>query len=315
MEKMTEFSIGVDISKAWLDACRLPDGAEKRFPNDPAGFEALIAWIGPDAPDRIIYEPTGAYHRRFEHALSVAGLVLVKINPRQARRFAQALGKLAKTDRADAAMLARLGQALQPQPRPVTSEIINKLKALQLARQALIKDRTATKNRQKLLDHPLLKRQNDARLQQIQAQMTELEAEIQALIQTDPDLTQRLEILISIPGLARQTASALLIGMPELGSLDAKQAASLAGLAPMTRQSGQWKGKAHIQGGRAEVRHALYMPALVAARFNPDLKAKYQQLIKAGKPPKVAITAIMRKLIALANALLNQRRSWAPKHT
>jgi transposase len=277
------------------------------------GFNELIAWIGPDAPDRIIYEPTGAYHRRFEHALSLAGLVLVKVNPRQARRFAQALGKLAKTDRADAAMLARLGQTLQPPPRPMNSEIINKLKALNLARQALIKDRTAAKNRQKLLDHPLLKRQSHARLQQIQAQMTELEVEIQALIQTDPNLTQRLEILISIPGLARQTASALLIGMPELGNLDAKQAASLAGLAPMTRQSGQWRGKAHIQGGRAEVRQALYMPALVAARFNPDLKAKYQQLIQAGKPPKVAVTVIMRKLIALANALLNQRRAWEPK--
>lgn len=313
MEKMTEITIGVDISKDHLDAHRLPDGAESRFTNDKAGIKALVEWIGPAAPDRIIYEPTGAYHRLFERQLGQAGLVLVKINPRQARRFAEALGKLAKTDRADAAMLARLGMALKPQARPLASEIISQLRSLELAREALIKDRTAAKNRQKVLDHPLIKRQNTARLKQIAAQVKELEAEIQSLIAAYPDLAQRLKILTSIPGLGRQTASVLLINMPELGSLEAKQAASLAGLAPVTRQSGQWRGKARIRGGRANVRRALYMPALVAARFNADLKAKYHQLLAAGKPAKVAITAIMRKLITLANALLSQNRTWTEK--
>lgn len=307
---MTEITIGVDISKDHLDAHRLPDEAERRFSNDQAGICALMAWIGPAPPERIIYEPTGRYHRLFERQLGQAGLSLVKVNPRQARRFAEATGKLAKTDRADAAMLARLGMALKPQPRPLTSEIINQLRSLQLARDALVKDRTAAKNRQQALDHPLIKRQNTARLAQIAAQMKELETETQALIATCPDLAQRLKILISIPGLARQTASVLLISMPELGSLEAKQAAALAGLAPVTRQSGQWQARAHIRGGRANVRHALYMPALVAARFNPDLKAKYQQLISAGKPPKVAIVAVMRKLLVLANALLSQNREW-----
>lgn len=174
-----------------------------------------------------------------------------------------------------------------------------------------MKDWTAAKNREKSLRLPLLKRQNQKRQRQIETQIAAVEAEIASRIAANAELAERLAILDSIPGIAKITACALLIEMPELGTLDGKQAASLAGLAPLARQSGRWTGRAFIRGGRSSLRQALYMPALVATRCNPQLKAKYHQLITAGKPTKVALIAVMRKLIVLANALLRQRRNWA----
>jgi transposase len=238
---------------------------------------------------------------------------LVKVNPRQARRFAEATGKLAKTDRLDAALLARMGALLDLEARPVHGEILAELKELHIAREALVKDRTAANNRAKALTLTLLKRHNTQRLTQIKRQIASIEADITARLEADPGLTRRFAILTSIPGISRLTAFALLIEMPELGTLEARQAASLAGLAPVARQSARWAGRAFIRGGRASVRQALSMPALVAARFNPDLKAKYTQLVEAGKPAKVALTAIMRKLLVLANALLTNGRTWKPE--
>jgi transposase len=306
---MTETNIGIDISKDHLDVHRLPGDERRRFDNSKAGHKALIRWIG-DTPARVVYEPTGYYHRALERALAAAGMPIAKVNPRQARRFAEATGNLAKTDALDAAMLTRMGAVLSLEARPVPSAIINDLRDLRTARNALIKDQVAALTRAKAITLPLLKRQNAARLKQIEAQREAIDAEINALIQGDPDLAQRFAILCSIPGIAEVSAAMLLIEMPELGSLDEKQVAALAGLAPIARQSGNWKGKSFIRGGRQQVRQGLYMPALVAIRFNADLKAKYEQLIKAGKAPKQAITAVMRKLIILANALLKKGRKW-----
>ena len=309
---MTLSTIGIDISKETLDVHRMSDGASRRFSNDKAGHKALIVWIGGDAA-RVVFEPTGPYHRAFEHALAKAGLPLVKVNPRQARRFAEATGKLAKTDRLDAALLARMGALLAIEPRPARSKALAELKELHIAREALVKDRTAAKNRAKIRTLALLKRQNAQRLDQIERQIAAIDAAILAFIEANAELAKRFAILTSIPGVSQITAFALLIEMPELGTLEARQAASLAGLAPVARQSGRWTGRAFIRGGRASVRQALYMPALVAARFNPELKAKYTQLVKAGKPAKLALTALMRKRIVLANALLRARRTWTPK--
>jgi transposase len=306
---MTETNIGIDISKDHLDVHRLPGDERRRFDNSKAGHKALIRWIG-DTPARVVYEPTGYYHRALERALAAAGMPIAKVNPRQARRFAEATGNLAKTDALDAAMLTRMGAVLSLEARPVPSAIINDLRDLRTARNALIKDQVAAQTRAKAITLPLLKRQNAARLKQIEAQREAVDAEINTLIQGDPDLAQRFAILCSIPGIAEVSAAMLLIEMPELGSLDEKQVAALAGLAPIARQSGNWKGKSFIRGGRQQVRQGLYMPALVAIRFNADLKAKYEQLIKAGKAPKQAITAVMRKLIILANALLKKGRKW-----
>lgn len=311
---MMNDSIGVDISKDHLDVHRLSDGVSRRFANDSRGHRTLIGWL--ERPElRIVYEPTGPYHRAFEHRLAEAGFALVKVNPRQARRFAEATGRLAKTDRLDAAMLARMGALLELQARPARGPTLNDLKDLHMAREALVKNRTAARNRAKNLTLPILKRHNAEQLRQIERQIAALENEIMALIKVDPDLARRFDILVSIPGVSAITAFALLIDMPELGTLDQAQVASLAGLAPVARQSGQWIGRAFIRGGRANVRRALYMPALVAIRFNPDLKAKYDRLKAAGKASKLAITAVMRKLIIIANALLRDGRIWEPTRT
>jgi len=312
-EKMQNDTIGVDVSKDHLDAHRLTDGASRRFANDKRGHNALIKWLAQTPVQRVVFEPTGPYHRAMERALGVAGVPFAKVNPRQARRFAEATGKLAKTDSLDAAMLARMGAMLELAPRPGRSEVLLELKELYLAREALVKDRTAAKNRAKALTLALLKRHNAQRIEQIERQIETVEAAITGIIEADADLTVRFAILTSIPGISKITAFALLIEMPELGLLEPGQAACLAGLAPIARQSGRWTGRAFIRGGRANVRQALYMPALVAMRFNPDLKAKYDQFVAAGKPAKVALTAIMRKLIVLANALLSENRNWVPK--
>jgi transposase len=211
----------------------------------------------------------------------------------------------------DAALLARFGALIEPQVRPAVSEAIQQLADLVAARRALIKDRTAATNRAKVPRLPLLKRQAEQRLKQIAQHIEDLDRHALAIIAADPTLQNRLDILTSIPGIGKATAMALIADMPELGQLDEKQAGSLAGLAPVTRESGTWRGKSFIRGGRAHLRQALYMPALVAMRFNPDLKAKFEAMTSAGKPAKVAITALMRKLIVLANALLRDNRKWA----
>lgn len=313
MTQVVAQAAGVDISKDHLDACLHPNGATSRFTNNAHGFTALIAWLAPHAPACIVFEATGAYHRAFERTLGGQGLPVVKVNPRQARRFAEAIGTRTKTDRVDAAMLARFGALLEPAVRPIISPTLDQMRELHTARCALVKDRTAAQNRQKKLVLALLKRQAARRLAQIEDQLAAIDAELARLVKTDPALQARFNSLVSIPGIGSATALALLIEMPELGTLEHRQAASLAGLAPVTRESGQWKGKSFISGGRANLRHALFMPALVAIRFNADFKAKYQAMTAAGKPPKVAIIAIMRKLVVLANALLKNPRPWTPR--
>jgi transposase len=301
-------TIGIDISKATLDAHAHPAGTDRQFANTAKGHKALIAWLAKWRVERIAYEATATYHRALEAAL--ADWPCVKINPERARRFAQATGTLAKTDRIDATMLARMAAILQPPVRPAKSRQQVQLAELINARDGLVRDRTALKNREKNLTIAILKRQCKQRLDQIARHIAALDAEIARIIAADPALARRHQILTSIDGVGTLTANQLIATMPELGSLENKQAASLSGLAPVARQSGQWKGKSFIRGGRANVRQALYMPALVAARFNPDLKAKYKQLIALGKPAKVAITAVMRKLIVTANALLKADRLW-----
>ena len=311
---MTETTIGIDISKATLDAHRLSDGAAAQFSNDKAGFRMLKAWLAGHDIARIIYEPTGPYHRDFEIALE-AGFPLAKVNPLQARRFAQSFGTRAKTDAVDARMLAVMGNAFSLEPQPRTSGEQRDLKELHMARLALIKDRIRTLNRMKALTLALLKRQAKVRLSRLSRQIEDVDAAILALLQSIPETDRATKIICSIPGLSKVSAAVLLTQMPELGTLNKKQVASLAGLAPITRQSGQWCGKSFIQGGRKLLRNALYMPALVAMRYNPALKDKYTALIAAGKPAKVALVALMRKLIVLANTLIRENREWVENRT
>ena len=301
-------TIGIDISKASLDCHAHPAGVEHQFANSTKGLKALIAWLGQWQVERIAYEATATYHRALE--ASLADWPCVKLNPERARRFAQATGTLAKTDRIDAMLLARMAATLQPPVRPAKSTEQVQLAELINARDGLVRDRTALKNREKNLAITLLERQCRQRLDQIDQHIEALDAEIANLIAADAALSRRHQILTSIAGVGTLTANQLMATMPELGTFENKQAAALAGLAPIARQSGQWKGKSFIRGGRGNVRLALYMPALVAARYNPDRKAKYQQLVTAGKPAKIAIAAVKRKLVVTANALLKADRCW-----
>jgi transposase len=306
---MTKPTIGVDISKDHLDACRWPDGATCRVTNDASGHRKLLRWIGGDVA-RVAFEATGAYHGAFERALHRAEVPCSKLNPARVRRFAEAIGTNAKTDRVDARLIARMAAMLEPRPQAPTPAIVAELHELQLGRTALLRERTAATNRAGRLTLALLKRQHAARLRQLDRALDEIDAAIAALVASDPGLARKAEILCSIPGVSLVTAAALLAEMPELGSLEAATAASLTGLAPFTRESGKWKGQAKIGGGRGDLRRALYLPALSAARFNPDLKAVYDRLRAKGKPAKLALVAVMRKLVVLANVLVRDDRIW-----
>ncbi len=303
-------TVGIDISKDWLDVFAAPEGRASRFSNDRAGFRKLIAWVG-SGIDRIAYEPSGPFHRDFEDTLLKAGLPLYAINPFQVRSFARSIGRRAKTDAVDARMLATMAAAVENlRPTEARSEGQRDLAELQQIRDALVRDRTATTNRGKNLRTPVGKRVTKQRLRQIDRQLKLIDAEIRQRIGEEQEMERRAEILTSIPGISDITAAGLIVLMPELGMLTRARAASLAGLAPVTRESGHWKGRSFIQGGRHRVRRLLFMPAVVAVQHNPDLKRKYEALVAKGKPPKVALTAVMRKLLVLANALVQQDRTW-----
>lgn len=311
-------TIGIDVSKDRLDAYSLATQSHLSFDNSAAGIARLIRWMegqdgaaGQDSP-LVVFEPSGRYHARLERALSRAGLAAHKVNPLHARRFAEAAGRLAKTDRIDAALLARMGAAMALQPQPADSENLHELKALLSAQRSLITARASEKTRAGETDHTVLQRQIAARIRLLDRQINELGERIEALIAQDPQLARRVEVLASIPGIGRATACAIVIDMPELGSLTRARAAALAGLAPMVRESGRGRGQARIRGGRLALRKALYMPALVAMRRNETMRLKASRLKSNGKPAKVIVTAIMRNLILLANTLLAEDRKWQP---
>ena len=207
-------------------------------------------------------------------------------------------------------MLARMGSLLQLKADEPKCEFLRDLKDMETARQALIRDRTAAKARLSIATLPLLRRQATLRLRQIERDIAKVDAAIETTIRAGDTLSRKVDILTSIPGIAKVTAFAMLVHMPELGGLTGKQAASLGGLAPISRQSGKWQGKERIQGGRACLRKAIYLPAVVATRFNPDMKVRYQHLIANGKCKKLAITAVMRKMLVMANALVRDGRKW-----
>ena len=305
-------TIGLDVSKEKLDVHRLCDGEFAQFDNTVKGFRAFRKWATADSLVRVVYEATGPYHKAFECACG-GHLPLVKVNPLQARRFAQASGTRVKTDKVDARMLALMGVAFDLEADKPLTKYQHDLKELHGARAALIKEQTRLLNRQKNQTLLLTRRQGEKRVAQVKKQIAELNEAIEALLRADPGTSRNIDILKSIPGIGAISAATILIEMPEIGTMTRKEVASLTGVAPMTRQSGKWQGKSFIQGGRKTVRDALYMPALVAARFNPDLKAKYDKMVASGKAPKIALTALMRKLIETGNALIKADRLWVEK--
>src|SRR5262245_28075823 len=262
-------SPGVDISKDTLDVHLQPAGRARRFANTEKGCRALIGWLGGVVVVRVAFEPTGAYHHRFERLLAQAGFALCKVNPRQARRFAEAIGRQAKTDAVDAAMLARLAPLLEPPARPVISARLDEMKELHIARSALVKDRTAALNREHTRRSALLRRQAAQRLAQIERQIAAIDAALRHLLMADAELKARRESRRGLPGLSEPRALWSRKEMPGRGGLDPTCAGSLAGLAPTRRPSAQRRGKRPSRGGRATGRRPIYRPPLLARRSSP----------------------------------------------
>ena len=306
-------SIGVDISKDKFDACTYPGGDKGCFTNNANGFKTFLKWQAKLDVERVVFEPTGAYHRAFERHVAKAGVPTCKVNPYLARCFAKGTGKRMKTDEVDAHMLGRMGHEQNMLPDTITSDDVDMMQELCVARRALKKDQTAASNRLATARHTIIKTQIKARLAQIILDLAEIDAQIAAIIAANSDLKQRKKILMSIKGIGPLTAHILIATMPELGSISNARAASLAGLAPIERSSGKMILPAHIGGGRANVRNALYMPAICAIQHNNDLKNKFNTLVAAHIPKMKATVAIMRKLLILANTLLAKGRIWTEK--
>jgi transposase len=293
------------------------EGDTLRVKNDARGHRRLIRWIGRGA-ELVVFEPTSRSHRAFEAALAGAELPFARLHPTRARRFAEAAGLLAKTNRVaqnarfqrDAGMLARMGALLEPAPEAPPSPVQAELAELERARAGLQRDRLAAANRAGQATHPLVRRQAQRAARAAERAIARDRRGDRRPDRRRPDLARKAAILVSIPGISAVSDALLLAEMPEIGTLEAGEAASLASLAPMTRESGRWRGKARIRGGRAALRKGLFMPALAAARCNPDLKAVHDRHRAAGKPPKLALTAVMRKLLLLANALVRDNRTW-----
>lgn len=309
-----EVYVGIDVCKDWLDIYLHPLGQNVRLANAAGGLKALKRQLGSLTVVRIVMEATGKYHRQAFRTLCAAGFAVCVINPLRARLFAEAHGTLAKTDRADARILAILGESLAPEAKAPISEELEALQELVHARTAAAAEATALVNRSKTSSMAFLKAELCRRLKALERHVARLEAEIIRRIAAAPLLQRRYAILLSIPGIGKVTAATLLVDLAEIGSGSGKSMTLLAGLAPIACDSGETSRQRHIRGGRAPVRQALYMAAVAAARCNPDLAAFYKRLRTAGKKAKVALTAVMRKLLVLANTLVKEDRFWAPHH-
>jgi transposase len=305
---------GIDVCKAWLDVYLHPIGQSFRVANSKQGIAALCKELAGAGVALAIVEATGKLHRLAHSLLSRAGFPVAVVNPARPRKFAEALGQLAKTDKLDARVLAVYGAAIAPAATPVPAKTLVQLHELVLARQAAKADETALKNRHTASESRVLKRLLQHQLKACARLLDGLDAAIAALIESDPVLKRRYSILISIKGIGPAVAAMLTACLSELGLLPAAKIAALAGVAPCDDDSGDRRGLRRIKGGRAHVRQALYMAAVSAARCNPDLKAFYDRLRANGKQAKLALTAVMRKLAALANALIREDRLWTPKH-
>ena len=309
----TAVYVGIDTSKAWLDVYLLPIGRAFRVSNNKDGLRRLCAELRGLSVALIVIEATGKLHRLAHRRLHACGFLVCVVNPYRSRAFANALGQLAKTDKIDAQTLARFGEVLGPRATPVPAEALAELQELVLARQAVIADRTAFANRLGAAESGDLKRILKRQLAQAERSIAALDTLIAVLLEADVQLKRRFDIIASIKGCGPVVAATLVGCLAELGLLSGGKLALLAGVAPVNCDSGEMRGQRHIRGGRGHVRRALYMAAISAARCNPDMKAFYARLRDAGKPAKVALTAVMRKLVLLANTLIREDRHWKPK--
>lgn len=301
---MTIMIAGIDISKKKLDVWLAPTQTYRIFDNTPKGRQALCNWLTTSQPTHIVLEAGGVYEQPVTEILSHASLPVTRLNPRQARDFAKAIGQLTKTDRVDAKMLAAYGEALKPAPTELPDAQNQVLARLVTRRRQLVAMATKEKNRVQATLDQTIKEEIQEHLTWLKEKITALEIAIKEHVQTHPTLKQACACLMDVKGIGAITATVLLAELPELGKANPQQIASLVGVAPHNHDSGSMRGQSHIRGGRASVRCALYMATLSAIRSNDKIKGFYRRLRDNGKPPKVAITASARKFIVILNAIL-----------
>src|SRR5215216_1219569 len=305
--------VGIDVSKERLDVCLMPEGEAFALANDQEGIDSLIERLEEAPPELVVLEASGRYERPAAASIAAAGIPVAVVNPRQARDYAKAIGRLAKTDRIDAEILARFAGAVGPKPSVLPDEEALTLQAILARRRQLSAILVAESNRAQMAPEAVARR--------IRAHVRWLEKEIE---RTDRDLDEAIgasatfkeneALLRSVPGVGPVLARTLLAELPELGTITHKRLCALVGVAPFNNDSGKRKGKREVWGGRAPVRAALYMGALVATRHNPLIAEFYERLLKAGKPKKVALVACMRKLLSILNAMLRDRTPWHATH-
>jgi transposase len=303
---------GIDVGQRFLDIGLAPSGKVFRVPNAPAGVEAIVARLTQDGVVRVVLEAIGPYAQRLVLALAVAGFEVGVVNPRRIKAFRDAEGRRAKTDGLDARLIARFALAMTDAIRPLPSADQLVLKALSTRRRQLTEMIAMEKTRLKQTDELLLLTSHRATIASLTEQCRQIEVELARRITADPQWAASFDILTSIPGIGERVATLLITDLPEIGRIDRKAIASLAGLAPHVSQSGNAPPRAMIAGGRPCVRAALYMAALVASRYHPQMKQAYQALRAQGKPAKVALVAIARKLLVTANALLKANKRYEP---
>ena len=302
--------LGLDVAKASVVLASEPAGLSGQFATDAAGLTALVAACQAQPVTLIVLEATGGYEAPVAAALATAGLPVAIVNPRQVRAFAQALGRLAKTDRVDAEVLALFAARVRPTPRPLPDEATQELEALLARRRQLLEMLHAERQRLPRARGREVRRNLRAHIRWLEHGGVDADAELERLIQQSPVWRVQDELLQSVPGVGPMLARTLLGLVPALGQLDRHQIAALVGVAPLARDSGTVRGRRTCWGGRPAVRTVLYMAALTAARYNPVLRTFYQRLRAAGKPAKVALTAVARKLLVVLNAILRDRRPW-----
>jgi len=308
--EVTPIFVGIDVSKARLDVSIRPTGKRDSVVNDKVGIKALVKRLEEIRPTLIVMEATGSMERQVSAALGGAGLPVVVVNPRQVRDFAKATGQLAKTDSIDALVLARFAEAVRPAVRPLPDEVTLELRALTSRRRQITEMIVAERNRIANASQAVRKR-IDAHIRWLEAELERADKDLDQSLRQSPIWRENEDLLRSVPSIGPVVSRTLLAELPELGKINRKQIAALVGIAPLNRDSGTFRGRRGIWGGRATVRAALYMAALVASRRNAVIRAFYKRLRDGGKAPKVALVACMRKLLTILNAMIKHKTRWS----
>lgn len=306
--------VGIDVCKARLDVALLPDKETFTFPNDEDGLQALTGKLVEARPALVVLEATGGLERPLAAALFASGIACAVVNPRQARDFAKATGRIAKTDKIDALVLARFAEAIRPEPKAPPEAETLEFQAILARRRQLIGMLVAEKNRLTASTSKKVRSRLEAHIRWLEKELIRVDRDLEEAIEENPTFKENEALLRSVPGVGPVLCRTLLAELPELGSLSPRELSALVGVAPLNRDSGTLRGRRTVWGGRARVREALYMGALIASRFNPAIREFYERLVGAGKPKKVALVACMRKLLTILNAVLRERLPWRCPH-